>query len=95
MESETLKRQKEQYDSVNAPSHYTWLKELCGIEPLDICRHLDFNRGNALKYLLRAGRKKEQGMSDVQKEIQDLQKAIFYLKDEIKLIEERNFIKAN
>lgn len=28
---------------VNHPSHYTWLKDLCGIEPLDICRHLDFN----------------------------------------------------
>ena len=27
-------------DNVNHPSHYTWLKDLCGIEPIDICKHL-------------------------------------------------------
>ena len=40
-------------EQVSHPSHYAWLKDLCGVEPLDICRHLDFNTGNAIKYLLR------------------------------------------
>lgn len=28
-------------DSVNHPAHYTWLKELCGIEVIDITRHVN------------------------------------------------------
>lgn len=45
--------QSEMTEQVSHPSHYAWLKDLCGVEPLDICRHLDFNTGNAVKYLLR------------------------------------------
>ena len=73
-------------DKVNHPSHYIWLKELCGIEVIDITRHLDFDLGNAVKYILRSGKKTEQGYDDIEKEIEDLQKAIFYLNDEIELI---------
>ena len=73
-------------DKVQHPSHYTWLKELCGIEVIDITRHLDFDLGNAIKYILRAGRKSEEGYSETDKTIEDLQKAIFYLNDEIELI---------
>lgn len=73
-------------DKVNHPSHYCWLKELCGIEVIDITRHLDFDLGNAVKYILRAGRKSEEGYSNIDKTIEDLQKAIFYLNDEIELI---------
>lgn len=71
-------------DNVNHPSHYTWLKELCGIEVLDITRHLDFNTGNAIKYLLRAGKK------DPKKTIEDLEKAIFYIKDKINMLKNEN-----
>lgn len=71
---------------VQHPSHYTWLKELCGIEVIDITRHLDFDLGNAVKYILRAGRKSEEGYSDLDKTIEDLQKAIFYINDEIELL---------
>ena len=46
-----------EYDQVNHPSHYTWLKDKCGIEVIDITRHLDFDLGNAIKYILRAGKK--------------------------------------
>lgn len=70
-------------DRVNHPSHYTWLKEKCGIEVIDITRHMDFCSGNAVKYLLRAGYKSEDGYSDKQKEIEDLQKAIWYINDKI------------
>lgn len=71
-------------DRVNHPSHYTWLKDKCGIEVLDIARHMNFNLGNSIKYILRSGHKSEEGMSDKQKQIEDLKKAIFYLNDEIK-----------
>lgn len=74
---------KKQEEKVNHPSHYTWLKEKCGIEVIDITRHLDFDKGNAVKYILRAGYKGEEGYTAIQKEIEDLQKAIFYLNDEI------------
>lgn len=68
---------------VEHPSHYTWLKEKCGIEVIDIVRHLNFNIGNVVKYVLRSGHKTEEGMSDKQKQIEDLQKASFYINDEI------------
>ena len=74
-------------DRVNHPSHYTWLKKLCGIEVIDITRHMNFNLGNVIKYVLRSGHKSEEGMSDKQKRIEDLKKAVFYLNDEINRIE--------
>lgn len=73
-------------DKVNHPSHYTWLKEKCGIEVIDITRHMDFDLGNAIKYILRCNRKSENGYSDKDKAIEDLEKAIFYIKDEINLL---------
>lgn len=74
-------------DRVNHPSHYTWLKDLCGIEVIDITRHMNFNLGNCIKYILRAGHKSEQGMDNKQKQIEDLKKARFYIDDEIKRLE--------
>lgn len=74
-------------DNVNHPSHYTWLKDLCGIEVIDITRHMDFDLGCVLKYVLRAGKKKEMGLSDIEKEIEDLSKAKFYLNDKIEMLE--------
>lgn len=76
-------------DKVNHPSHYTWLKDKCGIEVIDITRHLDFDLGNAIKYILRSGKKTEQGYDDIEKEIEDLQKAIFYINDKIKLLNDK------
>lgn len=49
------------------PSHY---KEYQGFEVIDITEQLNFNRGNAVKYILRAGLKK------ADEEILDLKKAI-------------------
>lgn len=77
-------------DPVNHPSHYTWLKEKCGIEVIDITRHMNFNLGNAIKYILRAGRKPIRGedKSDFHAGyIQDLKKAAWYIDDEIKTLE--------
>ena len=68
-------------DPVNHPSHYTFGK----IEVIDAINEwgLNFDRGNAIKYIVRAGRK------DPKKTIEDLQKAIFYINDEIKRLEAR------
>ena len=74
-------------DNVNHPSHYSYLKELCGVEVIDITRHLDFDTGNAVKYLLRAGHKSEEGYTDKDKAIEDLKKAVFYINDKIKMLE--------
>lgn len=73
-------------EQVSHPSHYAWLKDLCGVEPLDICRHLDFNTGNAIKYLLRKD-KVDGNRTKTGKRIEDLRKAVFYIQDEIKLLE--------
>lgn len=76
----------EKAEQVSHPSHYAWLNDLCGVEPLDICRHLDFNTGNAIKYLLRKD-KVDGNKTKTEKRIEDLRKAAFYIQDEIKLLE--------
>lgn len=72
-------------EQVSHPSHYAWLKDLCGVEPLDICRYLDFNTGNAIKYLLRKD-KVDGNKTKTEKRIENLRKAAFYIQDEIKLL---------
>lgn len=69
-------------DMVNHPSHYT--SHPSGVECIEITRHYCFAIGSAIKYLWRAGLKKEEGMNDREKEIQDLEKAIWYINDRIK-----------
>lgn len=69
-------------DNVNHPKHYT--SHPSGIECIEITRHYCFSIGNAIKYLWRAGLKKELGLEDKQKEIEDLNKAIWYINDRIK-----------
>lgn len=72
-------------DSVNHPSYYT--SDPSGIECIDVIRHRDFNIGSAIKYLWRAGLKHDAALSDKDKQIEDLRKAIWYIQDEIKLLE--------
>ena len=72
----TDKEKKEMVkDNVDHPSHYTDGK----IEVIDFIedKKLNYHRGNAIKYISRAGKK------DKKKEIEDLQKAIWYLNREI------------
>jgi len=49
---------------------------------IDVCKdyNLNFNRGNVMKYLARAGKKQD--------ELQDLRKALDYLQREIEHLEE-------
>lgn len=78
---------QEKEDKVNHPSHYLWLKDKAGIEVIDITRHMDFDLGNAIKYILRAGHKTEEGYDNRSKTIEDLKKAVFYINDKIKTLE--------
>lgn len=67
-------------DPVNRPAHYTDGK----IEVIDYIedKKLGFCLGNAIKYISRAGKK------NPDKEVEDLNKAIWYIKRRIKEIEE-------
>lgn len=58
---------------VNNPVHYT--QHPSGIEAIEITEHFNFNCGNAIKYIWRAGLKGNA--------IQDLQKAAWYVEREI------------
>lgn len=80
------KPQPKQDERVNHPKHY---QHPSGIECITVARHHDFNIGNAIKYLFRAGLKEEQGISHADKQIEDLQKAIFYLNDEIQYLKSK------
>lgn len=66
-------------DVVNHPTHYTGGK----IEVIDFIedKGLNFHRGNAVKYISRAGKK------DPAKEVEDLKKAVWYLNREIERLE--------
>jgi uncharacterized protein DUF3310 len=60
-------------DPVNHPLHYT--SHPSGVECIQVTEHMNFCLGNAVKYLWRAGLKDD--------EIQDLEKAAWYLDREI------------
>ena len=74
-----------QSDNVNHPDHYT--SHPSGVECINITRHYCFSIGNAIKYLWRAGLKKDASLTDKQKEIEDLKKAVWYINDRIKQLE--------
>lgn len=67
-------------DPVNRPAHYTDGK----IEVIDFIedKKLGFCLGNAIKYIARAGKK------DPTKEVEDLNKAKWYIERRIKELEE-------
>ena len=70
-------------ENVNHPHHYggdTQYEVIKVLEAWD----LDFHLGNVVKYVARAGKK------DKSKEIQDLEKALWYLKRKIELLKGEN-----
>jgi hypothetical protein len=73
---------------VNHPPHYT--SDPSGIECIDIVKYRDFCIGNAIKYLWRAGLKKDSSISDKEKEIEDLEKAIWYINKKIEMLKKEN-----
>lgn len=75
-------------NNVDHPKHYN--SHPSGVECIDIARHYCFSIGNAIKYLWRAGLKTETGVTDKEKEIEDLRKAIWYIEDRIEQLEDEN-----
>ena len=69
-------------DAVNHPTHYTQGKH----EVIDVIADwdLNFDRGSAVKYIVRAGKK------DPSKEVEDLEKAIYVLQHEVNQLKEKN-----
>jgi hypothetical protein len=71
-------------DAVDHPRHYNALGATCAkcgepIECIDVVRHMNFNDGNAVKYVWRGPHKG--------KRLEDLRKAAWYINDEIKRLE--------
>lgn len=77
-------------DKVNNPKHYT--SHPSGIECIQISEHHNFCIGNAIKYLWRAGLKTDADKSSKDKQIEDLEKAVWYIQREIQRI--KNNIKT-
>lgn len=84
---------KNKNDQINHPKHYT--SDPSGIECIDITRHRNFNIGNAIKYLWRAGLKEDKDRKLIDKQIEDLNKAIWYLVDEIHRLGGRCTVKTD
>ncbi len=64
-------------DPVNNPSHYN--SHPSGVECITVAEHFNFNVGNAIKYLWRAGLKTAL--------VEDLKKARWYIDREIARVE--------
>lgn len=81
----TITMNQETSDNVNHPKYYN--EHPSGVECIEIARHYCFSIGNAIKYLWRAGLKKDAALSDKEKEVEDLKKAVWYINDRIKELE--------
>ena len=66
-------------EQINHPSHYC--QHPSKIECIEIAKHHDFCIGNAIKYIWRCGLKSNES------EAKDLKKAIWYLTEKLKMIE--------
>lgn len=84
---------KNKNDQVNHPKHYT--SDPSGIECIDVTRHRNFNIGNAIKYLWRAGLKEDKDRKLIDKQVEDLNKAVWYLVDEIHRLGGRCTVKTD
>ena len=71
--------QSTENDPVNHPTHYN--SHPSGVECITITEHMNFNLGNAVKYLWRSGHKNQ---------IEDLKKAVWYIEKEIDRLERFN-----
>jgi hypothetical protein len=67
-------------DAINHPAHYT---QFGNLECIQVTERFNFCRGNAIKYIWRAGGK------DATKEIEDLKKAVWYINREIERLEKQ------
>lgn len=61
--------------AVDHPEHYN--QHPSGVECIEIVRHMSFNLGSVVKYIWR------DGLKDTEVPLQDLEKAEWYLRNEI------------
>ena len=80
MEQELLQHLKAKMEMVNHPNHYGGENNTYEAIKVIEAWNLDFCLGNAVKYISRAGKK------DVSKELEDLNKAVWYLNRRIEQI---------
>lgn len=78
-----MSKNPQNLEQVNHPQHYGG-----GDNPYEVIKiienlDMDFHLGNTFKYIARAGKK------DTDKEIQDLEKALWYLRRKIDLIKNK------
>ena len=78
LDTKTTNNTKE--DLVNNPSHYN--SDPSGVKCIEITRHRNNNIGNVIKYVWR------NGLKDGNSDIQDLEKAAWYLNDEIQRLKD-------
>jgi hypothetical protein len=78
--TDSLIRAEKPLETVDHPAHYNQYK---GLEVIDLVEQMNFNRGNAVKYVARAGFKSPE------KELKDLKKARWYIDREIQRLEGR------
>lgn len=69
-------------ETIDHPPHYN--AHPSGVECIDIVEHFNFNVGNAIKYIWRAGLKSEN-------RVEDLKKAAWYIQREIARMEKDIF----
>lgn len=75
--------EQQSYEHVNHPQHYGGLENTYEVIKVIEALEMDFHLGNTFKYIARAGKKG----SD--KEIQDLEKAMWYLQRKIDLLKNK------
>lgn len=80
MEQELLQHLKTKMEMVNHPQHYGGKNNTYEAIKVIEAWNLDFCLGNAVKYISRAGKK------DASKELEDLNKAVWYLNRRIEQI---------
>lgn len=66
---------------INSPKHYN--NHPSNIECIELIRHMNFNIGNAIKYIFRR--------DDKEDSFRDLKKALWYINDEIIKREKKNY----
>lgn len=83
-QNERQERLFPEYETVNHPDHYN--QHPSGVECIDVVEHMNFNLGNAMKYIWRHGDKPGVGA------LEDLRKAAWYLAREMERIEDAAFL---
>ena len=72
-------KDNKEHDPVNHPKHYN--SHPSGVECITVTEHMNFNIGNAVKYLWR---------TDHKNGLEDLKKARWYIDREIRRVENEN-----